>query len=153
VARPAPWIALASGAAAFLVLTPCEAPQVKGGELALELIRMGPEGQWRTPDRFLNEDRFKVLLTCPPRWRGYADVLAFQGSEATAPLVSQRIDSCGNRRSLPGAFQLTGSAPATICAIFSELEPLDRSALPDTPNILSDHWVCRTLESAARGEP
>jgi hypothetical protein len=145
VAKSPAWIGLVSGAAAFLPLEPHDQQPAKGGELALELVRVGPDGQLRRPDRFLHEDRFKVLLTCPPGSRGYADVLAFQDGQTTAPLDTQRVDDCGNRRTLQGAFQLTGSSATTICVVFSASSALGRSQLPNMPNTLADDWVCQTL--------
>ena len=145
--RSSAWIALASGTLAALLLQPREPPQhVKGGELALELVRVGPEGQLRTPNGFLSEDRFKVVLTCPPAWRGYVDVLAFQGAETTAPLTTQRIDSCGNRRTLQGAFRLTGNTVISVCVVFSANAPLDRDRLPNMPSLPAEDWVCQTLQ-------
>jgi hypothetical protein len=147
VARSCAWIALASGTLAALLLQPRAHPQhAKGAALALELVRMGPEGQLRTPDSFLSEDRFKVMLTCPPAWRGFADVLTFQEAETTAPLATQRIDSCGNRRALQGAFRLTGSAAVTMCVVFSANAPLDRDQLPNMPSAQAENWVCQTLQ-------
>lgn len=145
--RSITWLALASGAA-LLLLAPLERQHAKGGELALELVRMGPEGQLRTPDSFLEEDRFKVLLTCPPGSSGYADVLVFQAGRASVPLEVQRIDSCGNRRTLQGAFRLTGSAPSEIC-VFLSSTPLDRSQLPNTSSALNARGVCQMLSPKA----
>jgi hypothetical protein len=119
----------------------------KGGELALELVRMGPEGQLRTPDSFFEDDRFKALLTCPPGRNGYVDVLVVQDGHASTPLDAQRIEQCGNRRTLSGAFRLTGTAPAQICVMFASTR-IDRSQLTGNALPLGADSVCETVTPA-----
>lgn len=149
--------ALAAAAALLLMLNPfspgLEPPHrrlaVKGGELAIGLVRERAGDIARDPSVFAAGDRFKVLLTCPPSMRPYVDVVVFQDGRAFFPLAATRIDACGNALALPGAFALDGTTDTLVCAVASEhgavqratLERNGRSALP----VLS---VCETLTPA-----
>jgi hypothetical protein len=149
--------ALAAAAALLLMLNPfapgLEPPRrtlaVKGGELAIGIVRERAGSIAHEPSRFAAGDRFKVLLTCPPSMRPYVDVVVFQDGHAFFPLRATRIDRCGNALSLPGAFALDGTTDALICAIASEHAAPPRTTLSDKGRAaLPALSVCETLAPA-----
>ena len=101
---------------------------VKGGELALELVRERGGDVALDPRSFMPGDRFEALVSCPPNGPVYWDLVVYQGGQAFFPLSAQQALHCGNHVSLPGAFMLTGDAPATVCAVLGPA-PLARSEL------------------------
>jgi hypothetical protein len=110
---------LASAACLMLfLLEPLARDGTKGGELALELVRMSSAGQLLEPTHFAPGDRFKLAVSCPPELAGSVRVLAFQGSEVFEPVAAQALPECGNRRTLTGAWQLDGSEPVELCVVF-----------------------------------
>jgi hypothetical protein len=135
------WIAAggalaAAAATVLLVLRPAspglEPPQrtltIKGGELAIGVVRERAGSIAHEPVSFAPGDRFKVVLTCPPDMRPHVDVVVFQAGEAFFPLPHTRLAQCGNAVALPGAFALDGAAEALVCAVISQSE-LPRAAL------------------------
>jgi len=115
----------------------------KGGSFALEVVRMDVHGRLLEPTKFAPDDRFKLLFSCPPAMTGALRVWVFQGGEVFEPLPALENASCGNRRAVPGALQLTGSEPAELCAVMqagpawrAEREP------PQTPSQLPESSVC-----------
>jgi hypothetical protein len=136
------WIAsggalAAAAAAVLLVLRPAspglEPPRrtltIKGGELAIGLVRERAGSIAHEPASFAQGDRFKVVLTCPPDLRPHVDVVVFQAGEAYFPLPRAHLAQCGNAVALPGAFALDGAVEAVVCAVISEREALSRAAL------------------------
>jgi hypothetical protein len=91
----------------------------KGEVFALELVRRDRAGRLPEPTHFEPDDRWKALVTCPPAWRGVAGVVVYQDGKAYEPLSVQRLEDCGNRRALDGAFRLDGKTPARVCARFA----------------------------------
>jgi hypothetical protein len=147
-----PVMAAAGAAIALLVLRPVtpglEPPRaarlrIKGGELALDLVREHAGSIANDPLRFALGDRFKVLLTCPPGQLVHADVVVFQAGQAFFPLVATRVERCGNELPLPGAFTLDGDEPAIVCAVVSESSAIDRDSL--SPGSLPKLSVCQTI--------
>jgi hypothetical protein len=164
------WIAsLATAAAALagtlLMLRPgdvARAPaypsrvHIKGGELALSLVREHHGTIANDSSRFAAGDRWKLLLTCPPEMRLYVDLVVLQGEGMFFPLPPTRIDHCGNRIALPGAFTLDGSANASVCVMVSETAPPDRAAVQHARvRALPPLSVCQPLvrSAAERAEP
>jgi hypothetical protein len=92
---------------------------VKGGELALELVRVASDGRMREPGHFAPGDRFKVLFSCPPARTGALRLRVFQAGHVFEPLPPYQLENCGNRRSLPGAFSLDGSDRVSVCVILA----------------------------------
>lgn len=147
--------ALAAAAAAWLALRPhvgpgLEPPRlraarlgVKGGELAIELVRKHGAAL-AEPSRFAPGDAFKVLLTCPPPGAPHVDVVVYQAGAAYFPLEATTLAHCGNRIALPGAFSLDGAQPAAVCAIVSDT-PVARAALARGPAALTEMSVCITV--------
>jgi hypothetical protein len=127
---------------------------IKGGELAIQLVRERDGTQTTDPQRFASHDRFRVLLTCPggrvARW----ELIVYQADEVYFPLDASPV-ACANAVALPGAFRLSGQAPATVCLL---LDPPAhdrlRAARPSndtasdaihTPTELPDPHVCTQL--------
>jgi hypothetical protein len=121
----------------------------KGDGLALELVRRGAEGQLLEPTHFAAGDRFKLLLTCPPSSAGSVRVLVFQGGASFEPIAAQRLDTCGNRRPLAGAWGLDGVEAIELCAVFAEAS-LDVSALRTAEELPAPH-VCVRVSPAENG--
>lgn len=152
---PAFWgwasLGVASAAALLMVLRPEQVPaarlRAKGGEFALELVRLDADGQQRDASKFSASDRFKVLLTCPPNWRGHAQLAIYQAGQAYFPLPDEHIDTCGNRLNLPGAFQLDGASPVTVCVALSD-NALETTKLAGGVSALPELSVCAALEPA-----
>jgi hypothetical protein len=90
----------------------------KGGELAMSLVRERGGITTEDPERFVDGDRFKVLLSCPPGQLAW-DVAIFQGGEVFYPYEAGTT-TCGNATPLPGAFRLTGPGDVTVCVVVGE---------------------------------
>jgi hypothetical protein len=125
--------------------------QVKGGDVAIALVRERDGVIAHEPTDFGAADRFKVLLTCPPDRRLQGEVVVVQADEAAFPLAPVDL-ACGNRVALPGAFRLTGATPAAVCFTFAD-EPLadrslDRAAVEARKLDFAVPAVCATLDPA-----
>ncbi len=151
-------------AAAALLLVVVQAPRpfgprleppearlrVRGGDIAIELVRMASSGELLAPTHFAAGDRFKARITCPTTQRGGVQVVVYQGGGAFFPLAPLALERCGNQVSIPGAFALEGREPALVCAVFDDGGTLDRNTLSD-PRALPKRSVCeRVLPAAAR---
>jgi hypothetical protein len=150
------WLAVASAAAVALLLVARTQPDValpgshlrapaKGGDFAIELVRIDAQNQLRDATHFTPSDRFKVLLTCPAPWLGHADLVVYQDGRAFFPLAPQLIESCGNRRALAGAFQLDGASPASVCVALAR-SVIDRNRLAQGAQALPELSLCTRLE-------
>jgi hypothetical protein len=123
--------------------TPAARITVKGGELAIELVRDRNGQQLDDPRRFLPDDRFRVRMTCPPGASSAWDVVIFQDGGTYFPLECAPVP-CGNRVALPGAFRLTTAATATVCLV---LDPPERTLLRSaTPASLPANRACLRLD-------
>ena len=100
----------------------------KGGDVALELVRERDGSTANEPTSFAPADRFKMLLTCPPPLRLYADLAIVQSDGVAFPGAPTAI-SCGNRVPLPPAFRITGPGPATICVAVDPERPPPREQM------------------------
>lgn len=124
-------------------LQPMAPGGVKGAELAIELIRVGAEGeQPLDPSRFAPGDRFRIALSCPPALAGKVRMLVFQAGERFEPLPAQTLASCGNRRMLQGAFRLDGDAPVDVCVVLGDADLSAASAREALP----EPHVCAQIE-------
>jgi hypothetical protein len=134
---------------------------IKGGELAIALLRERAGVVVSDATSFRDGDRFKVLITAPPTPTGpglSAEVLVLQDGKVYLPLPRATQLAAGNRRALPGAFSLDGAAPVDICVVAargplpprSELQRLrSRAQLRD-----GGRWVvCRRLSRVSRPRP
>jgi hypothetical protein len=157
-AWPGWWYALGAAAAAFALifaLRPGEPPHgpgarvvaVKGGEVAVELVReRGGSIAWE-PTSFAAGDRLELLVTCAPPLRVHADVVVMQSDGPAFP-GSPTLIPCGNRVPVPPAFQITGPGPATVCVLLDASAPTSRD-LPSGRSIpLSTAHACIELDRA-----
>ena len=89
---------------------------IKGGDVSIGLVR--DRGGTIREDvlTYAPGDRFKVVVTCPPRFAAWVDVGVVEDGALAAdfPLVPAAI-ACGNRVVLPGAFTLSGARPNRVC--------------------------------------
>jgi anti-sigma factor RsiW len=121
---------------------PAAAMVWKGGELAVSLVRERDGQVSHDPDGFLDGDRFRVEVTCPPGDRD-VDVAVFQGDAVHFPLDPVRL-VCGNRIPVPGAMALSGADPVIVCVVVDD--PPTRSRLHrDGLSALPGSAVCRVL--------
>ena len=120
--------------------------QIKGGELALVLVRARQGALVEDPIDYASGDRFRIELTCPPGQVAW-EAVVFQTGQAHFPYPPGQALACGNRVALPGAFQLTGSGPVVVCvAIGAELP--SRAQLADQGLLaLPAVSVCASLRS------
>jgi hypothetical protein len=125
---------------------PSRLPAVKGGELAIELVRERGGDIAREPDVFREGDRFEVLVTCPPGAAAHWDFVVFQAGQAFFPISAEGLLQCGNHVPLPGAFRLSGRDPATVCVILDTRSPIDRARLAaDQARALPATSKCRVI--------
>jgi hypothetical protein len=150
------WAGLASAAAAALLLlrpahdaVPGARRHVKGGDFALELVRLDAENRVQEATHFDPADRFKALVTCPPAWRGAVGIVVYQAGKTYVPLSVRVFDECGNRRTLPGAFRLDGEARALVCASFASTEAEWRESIERSAGAPPEGSVCASLEPSA----
>ncbi len=90
---------------------------VKGiGDVRLELVRERGGAITRDARRYAPGDRWKVVVTCPPRATEVAiDISVADGVTTDHPLAATQI-ACGNQIIVPGAFTITGARPNRVCA-------------------------------------
>jgi len=159
-------LALLSAAAAMaamllLLLVPRELepripPQrvaIKGGELAIDLVRERQGTTRLSPTHFAPGDRFKVLATWPPTDPVHAEVVVYQQGVAGFPLSPATLDG-GNRQPVPGAFTLSGDQPAVVCLVVGAA-PLPRGTLAGARlaglhRLRGLDAVCLTLDPTTR---
>jgi Putative zinc-finger len=152
---PARWTwfgGLVAAAAGVLLMIQLQGPQpepprtrtIKGGELRLELVRLGADGRLLDSSRYQADDRFKALINCPGETSVNVELIVYQDGQAFFPLDPIRLESCGNRRSLPGAFELDGTSSALVCVAVGE-QPLDRARLARGAGALPEHSVCTAV--------
>ena len=118
---------------------------VKGGELAVVLVRERAGATQQNPETFAPGDRFKALLTCPPPGEPAVELVVLQGGEVFFPLPLQRI-ACGNEVALPGAFSLDDDDEALVCLLVGD--PPSRQCLAREP-LPPARTVCARLRPAA----
>jgi hypothetical protein len=154
--RRAGWTAaLAAAAAALLAIVgrePWDASElpparihIKGGELALTLIREHEGSVAQDAERFSPGDRFMARVTCPTDRPQAFELVVYEGEQASFPLDSRARLDCGNAVLLPGAFALTRASEHVVCAIVADAVP-DRAALRRSgPGGLPRESVCQRL--------
>lgn len=150
--------ALAAGlalVAAVLVLRPRQAAHVagarvvavKGGEIAVELVREhGGSIAWE-PTSFGAGDRLKLLVTCAAPLEVQADIVVVQSDGPVFVGPPARI-ACGNRVPVPPAFRITGPGAARVCVLLDATDPPPRVVLPDGTIPASVAHACVSLERA-----
>ena len=147
-------LTLASAAVAVLLVVrrPADEPRlagrriaVKGGEVTVELVRESGGSIGWEPTSFAPSDRFKLLLTCAPPLRVYADIVVLQGDRPDFPGAASLI-SCANRVPLVPAFRITGPDDATVCVAIDPAAPPPRDGRPDRQSAASGQAACVHLD-------
>lgn len=119
--------------------------RVKGGDVALSLVREREGAIDTAPSTFVDADRFKVLVTCPPASDGSFDLVVFQDGAPSFPFATPTTLSCGNGVPLSGAFTLTGQSPATVCVVWSRDPGVRQSIEHGGLDVIRDSAACVTL--------
>jgi hypothetical protein len=150
---------LALAAAALLMLRPKHDPYanglrpsrvgVKGGDVAVELVRQHRGALAADSSVFTDGDAFKVLVTCPPPLAPHFDVVVYQAGQAHFPLSAGTLRSCSNRQALDGAFTLDGRDAAIVCVALDDQHKPSRQQLSLGPDALPDLSVCTRVAPAA----
>jgi hypothetical protein len=92
-----------------------EVTTIKGvGEVAIDVIRERGGNVREDVRTFAQNDRWKVVVTCPPDKGAWMFTTVTDESGTDYPMKPQHI-SCGNRVVLPGAFTISGNLPNRIC--------------------------------------
>lgn len=123
---------------------------IKGGDLALALVRERAGVTTRDPTSFRDGDRFKALVTAPLGSQLGAELVVLQGGERYLPLPRVGQLQGRNLEVLDGAFALDGAGPVDVCLLAaSKLPP--RSALTQLKSREalggpSRHVVCVRLQ-------
>jgi len=123
----------AAAAVAIVVMNPTHVPhttgpssdvRVRGGDVALVVLREHDGEVVENPAVFATRDRFRVAVTCPPGHDEHVRVYVVQGDDADLALQGGARFRCGNRVVLEGAFRITDEADAHVCAVFGEPPPV-----------------------------
>ena len=123
---------------------PAARVEIKGGDIAIELVRNRAGEITRPAHTYREGDRFKVLLTCPSTSNTHAIVLVVEGDTVSTPLPAQSV-TCGNLVPLDGAVLVTGDSPIAICV---RIDPHGTHTAPTTTRLqLSQlqHAACLQL--------
>jgi hypothetical protein len=133
------WIpVVALAAAALIALLPRSSPRgypgpeirVKGGTLAVSVVRERHGEITADPATYADGDRIQVRVTCPPG--DSVEVVILSEGRAALPLGSP---ACGNGV-VAGAIRLTGAATTAVCAVAGvprdELERRGAAAFGET---------------------
>jgi predicted anti-sigma-YlaC factor YlaD len=118
---------------------------VKGGDVAIELVRERDGSTAWEPTSFAPGDRFKLLVTCPPPLRIHADVVVIQSDGPAFPGAPASV-GCGNRVPLTPAFRITGPGAATVCVGVDPSGPPSRAALASGDGAAAGPHACLRLE-------
>ena len=120
---------------------PGGAARVKGDAVAFSLVRDDDERIDDVRGVFRDGDRFKAIVTCPPKATATFDLVVYDASGASFPL-RRALVACGNGVPLPGAFRLSGSAEETVCLVWGWERDALRAAAP------SERALCKRLGTA-----
>jgi hypothetical protein len=125
---------------------------VKGGTLALQLVRQRGNAWSDRELGFRPGDRFKLLLTCPPGLGPAFAVVVYQDKRAYFPIALPETPAPGNLLPLPGAIALDGDTPATICVAWGGSDELAERRLARGSEMLPENAVCVQVipEAAAK---
>ena len=99
---------------------------LKGGGVALSLVRERDGAVDHGATTFAGRDHWKALVTCPAARVMFWDVVVLDGATATFPLAPSAPLACGNRVPMPGAFRLDGDQPLEVCLLLAA-DPIDRA--------------------------
>ena len=132
------WIggpAVAAAAVALVLLGRLPGPPrpagtgVKGMAVSLTLLRERGGTIAEDPPGYLPGDRWQALVTCPAGPPLQWALLLFQNGAPAQRIAGGTGLTCGNRITLPGAFRLTDTGPASVCFLGvgagDDLPPVD----------------------------
>lgn len=120
---------------------------VKGGDVAVELVREHDGSIAWEPTSFSTGDRLKLLVTCASPLQVHADIVVLQ-SDGPAFVGAPALVACGNRVPVPPAFRITGPGAARVCVLLDATGPPTRIVLPDGTIPASVAHVCVSLDRA-----
>jgi hypothetical protein len=120
---------------------------VKGGDVAVELVRERAGSIAWEPTSFASGDRFKLLLTCAPPLTVHADIVVVQ-NDGPAFVGEPAQVACGNRVPVPTPFRITGAGAARVCVLLDAAGPPARALLPDGTPPASVAHACVSLSQA-----
>jgi hypothetical protein len=120
---------------------------VKGGDVAVELVREHDGSIAWEPTSFRTGDRFKLLVTCLPPQQVHADIVVLQ-NDGPAFVGEAALIPCGNRVPVPPAFWITGPGAARVCVLLDATGPPSRTLLPDGAIPPSVTHACVSLARA-----
>lgn len=120
---------------------------VKGGDVAIEVVRERDGSVAWEPTSFARGDRFKVLVTCPPPMQLHADLVVVQTDGPAFPGAPALI-ACGNRVPVLPAFRITGPGPATVCVALDPSAPPPRAGLSRGDVAAAGAGACLHLDPA-----
>jgi hypothetical protein len=135
--------AVGAALVAFVLWRPSnDGASIKGGDVSIGLVRDRGGAIREDVLTYAPGDRFKVVVTCPPRFAAWVDVAVVEDGARAAdfPLVPAAI-ACGNRVVLPGAFTLTGARSNRVCVRVASGAP----PLRTMPNPSDDDVRCVTV--------
>jgi hypothetical protein len=148
-------MAAASAAALLLVLrlaettSPSARVRIKGGELALEIVREHAGGTGLDPGQITGGDRFQIRVSCPAGAAMYWDVIIFQAGKRYFSLAAATRLTCANAITLPGAFSLDGADEARVCVVMQRAEPFARDRLAHVDETaLPEARACAVIKPA-----
>lgn len=128
------------------IVIPPSRVAIKGGDVAVELVRQRAAAVTLDAQSYRDGDRFKVLFTCPPSRSMHVDVAVIQDGRVAFPMAAA-TPQCGNRIDIPGAFGLTGTTDVTVCVLYDGTQAPDRKRI--RPGQLGPA-VCSTLTPELR---
>jgi hypothetical protein len=129
-------------------IDPAGGNYAKGGAVTFSLVRDDSESIVAANGIFHDGDRFKAVVTCPPSLRATFDVVVFDASGPSFPLVPTVALTCGNSVPLSGAFRLTGLGEETVCVVWAEAGAPDRAVLSQGERTLGERSACKHLQPA-----
>ena len=92
-----------------------------------------------------------VLLHPSPSGAGLAlGVAVYDVAGASFPIEPARELPCGNDVPLPGALRLTGDTDETVCLVWAQGTPVDRTTLSAMPAERDGHALCKSLTAAPK---
>lgn len=121
--------------------------RVKGSTVTLSLVREDGGRIEETMSFYRDGDTFKALVTCPPAMRAGWDLVVYENGQASFPVAPGDL-TCGNDSPFPGAFRITGRERETVCLVWNEDGPVDRTQLDRSNPSMLAQARCVTLDPA-----
>jgi hypothetical protein len=124
--------------------------RVKGDAIAFTLVRDDGARIEGTAGAYRDGDRFKALVTCAPGAGLAFDLVVYDASGVSFPLVPSGVMGCGNDVPMSGALRLTGRGEETVCLVWSDAGAVSRAEVRTGVGALhaGDQEMCKTLKAA-----